>query len=171
MAPLVGSGKTTFEAICEKLLGWHFCRARSTVDKVKEIAAACGWDGTKTLENRKFLSDLKDLLTAYNDLPFKDVVEYQHIFSEQLKHEGFNEDYSLLFIDDREPEHIDRVKKELNALTLLIQRESSESKKVSNHADANILKYDYDYIIDNNGTLEDLEDKAVEFLKFLGLYF
>ena len=45
----------------------------STVDKVKEIAAECGWDGVKSPKNRKFLSDLKDLLTEWGDVPYKDI--------------------------------------------------------------------------------------------------
>lgn len=166
-----GSGKTTFESICEGYLGWHFCRSRSTVDKVKEIAEMCGWDGAKTLENRKFLSDLKDLLTNYNDLPFTDIIDYKDAFSKQLVNSGLNEKMSLLFVDDREPAHIERIKKELGAVTLLIRRDISENNPTSNHADANVLNYNYDYVINNNGTLKDLEEQAIEFLKFLGLYF
>ena len=69
-----GVGKTTFEAKCKELVAanstfWYDEKQRmavdviSTVDFVKQIARECGWDGVKTPRNRKFLSDLKDLLT------------------------------------------------------------------------------------------------------------
>ena len=69
------SGKTTFQTICKgksnhahgiegyRGFGRLHIESCSTVDFVKEVAKSCGWDGTKTLENRKFLSDLKDLLS------------------------------------------------------------------------------------------------------------
>ena len=47
------SGKDTFA----ELLGKH-CRVfkYSSVDKVKQIAAKCGWDGGKTDKDRRFRS-------------------------------------------------------------------------------------------------------------------
>ena len=47
----------------------------STIDKVKEIARQIGWDGKKDERGRKFLSDLKDAMTDYDDLPRKYVLE------------------------------------------------------------------------------------------------
>ena len=63
------AGKTTFESMCEQILGRAYCERRSTVDKIKEIATEGGWKGGKELKDRKFLSDLKDLFTEYNDMP------------------------------------------------------------------------------------------------------
>ena len=42
----------------------------SSIDKVKDIARLCGWEGGKTERDRKFLSDLKMLISEYSDLPF-----------------------------------------------------------------------------------------------------
>ena len=55
-------GKDTLVTMCKDLLGANRILNISTVDFVKEVANFCGWDGTKTPENRKFLSDLKDLV-------------------------------------------------------------------------------------------------------------
>ena len=61
-----GAGKDTFFGYCEDILG--DCAAHiSTVDLVKEVAESIGWDGTKTLENRRRLSLLKDIMTAWGD--------------------------------------------------------------------------------------------------------
>lgn len=73
----------------------------------------------------------------------------------------------VFFIDDREPEHIQRLKEKLNAVTVLIRRPGDENIETSNHADANVFSYWYDYTIDNNGTLEELEEKVRDFLNWL----
>ena len=41
----------------------------SSVDKVKEAGTVLGWDGGKSDKDRKFLHDLKNLSTEYNDGP------------------------------------------------------------------------------------------------------
>jgi hypothetical protein len=56
-----------------------------------------------------------------------------------------------------------------NATSLLIRRESVESTEQSNHADSQVMNYEYDYVIENNGTKEELEQKAIEFLHMLEL--
>jgi hypothetical protein len=35
----------------------------------------------------------------------------------------------------------------------------------SNHADANVSNYVYDYYIDNNGTIEELQELAEDFMR------
>ena len=53
---------------------------------------------------------------------------------------------------------------ELNAKSILISRESAEDAAVSNHSDANVLKYEYDIVIYNNGTLKDLVYRVLDFI-------
>jgi len=161
------SGKTTFENMCADILTPAFCRTRSTVDKIKEIAKEGGWTGTKNLEDRKFLSDLKDLFTDYNDMPFNDIIKFLKGWETDLEYYGVGSHKHVLFVDDREPEHIDRLKKELNAVTLLIEREEVANQIVSNHSDGNVYDYDYDYIIKNNGDLADLGEQALIFLNWI----
>ena len=159
-----GCGKTTFENCCEEILGHAFCRCRSTVDKVKEIAYEVGWDGQKTLEARKFLSDLKDLFTKFNDMPANDIKAYLRGWEEDLRYFHVGDQPHVLFVDDREPEHIEKLKKELNAITLLIRRPGDELVDTSNHADKNVFEYEYDYVIDNNDDIEHLSYFAEVFL-------
>ena len=52
----------------------------SSVDFVKEVARFAGWNGEKNLHTRKFLSDLKDLLTFLDDIPFKKIEERMRAF-------------------------------------------------------------------------------------------
>ena len=162
-----GSGKTTFESYCDDILGHAYCEKRSTIDKVKALAAEAGWKGEKTPAARKMLSDLKDIFTEYNDMPAKDIIKYLSGWEADLAYYGVGDHPHVLFVDDREPEHIDRLKKELDAFTLIIRRPGDVDIKTSNHADENVFEYEYDYVIRNDGTLADLQQKAQVFLNSL----
>lgn len=161
-----GSGKTTFENMLKARLGPYYC-SRSTIDRVKEIAEECGWDGTKTPENRKFLSDLKDLLTSYNDGPMQDIKWHLKLFEEDLRFHHVEDQPHIFVSDVREPAGLQRFKDEYDAITILIRRTTAEEVKTSNHADAEVLHFDYDYIINNNGTLDTLQQIAYDFIDLI----
>ena len=160
------AGKDAFVSLCQKHLLW--CGNFSTVDFVKEIAAKCGWDGTKTPHNRKFLSDLKDLLTEWNDVPFHKIELEIMCYEKQAEAYDFSSDDVLCFVHCREPWEIQKFVDILGAKTLLIRRPEIEENQQSNHADAEVFNYEYDYTIDNCGSLAQLELLAVSFLKQLG---
>ena len=159
------SGKDTFVNFCLEELG-AFGKLISTVDFVKKIATECGWDGTKDLKNRKFLSDLKDLLTNWGDVPYKKTLQEIDMFKFDLDYWDVP-DKGVVFIMCREPKEIERFERELNAKSVLIRRASVEFEQQSNHADSEVLNHKYDYIIENNGTVDELKEKAKEFLKNL----
>lgn len=160
------SGKDTFVSLCQKHLCW--CKNISTVDFVKEVAKFCGWDGEKTPKNRAFLSDLKDLLTQWNDVPFEKIKEEIRRYATQAQCHHFSEDDVIVFIHCREPQEIQRFVEELGAETLLVRRAAVENNHQSNHADSDVFNYQYDYTITNDGTIEELEDAAIDFLWEIG---
>ena len=61
---------------------------------------------------------------------------------------------------------IERAKQEFKAITVLVRNPNVPEIK-SNMADANVEEYQYDYVIENNGTLEDLRNKVAEFVRKL----
>ena len=150
-----GVGKDTF---CEYVGHYAKVKVISSIDLVKDYASKMGWNGSKTPRDRKFLSDLKDLLTKYNDYPFRDICQKVLWFKE--------DDNEFLFIHIREPEEIDRAKREFNAHTILMVNDNVKGI-YSNHADARVLEYNYDIVIDNSGTLKDLEIIAKDFVEKL----
>ena len=161
-----GSGKDTFVTMCKDVLGAEHILNVSTVDYVKAVATFCGWDGTKTPENRKFLSDLKDALTQWDDVPLKKVYQEikvrQHIWIAAGKYGK-----AVVFIHCREPKEIDKLTKALQQyepVTLLILREAAENVEQINHADNDVLNYSYDYTIYNDSTLSWLRNEAKVFL-------
>ena len=165
-----GAGKDTFVAMCKDVLGAEHIYNISTVDFVKEVATFCGWDGTKTPKNRKFLSDLKDLLTEWDNVPFNKIVDaidtwaYERIAKDEY-------DKSLVFVHCREPKEIEKLVEHYNIddeniiTTLLIRREAAENVQQINHADNEVLNYSYDYTIYNNYSLSALRGQAMIFLR------
>lgn len=149
-----GCGKDTFAQFVDEFVP---VLKHSSIDKVKSIAKQCGWDGGKTEKDRKFLSDLKLLTTDYCDMAFEDLKKIVKIFLH-------NTPYPVLIIDIREPDEIERAKKEFNAETILI-RNNRIKPITSNMADANVENYNYDYIIDNNGTLEEFRETVKRFVE------
>ncbi len=131
----------------------------SIVDLSKEAAKVLGWDGGKTEKDRRFLSDIMDLSTDYNDAPFKDVLS---LVTDFKNNKDFTE-YKVLIIDMREPKDIVRAVESFGAKTILI-RNPNIRKIETNHADRDVENYNYDYIIENDGTLEQLEKVAKLFV-------
>lgn len=129
-------------------------RIISTVDYVKEIAKSFGWNGEKDLKSRKMLSQLKDVLTEWNDVPHK-------VIEEKIK--DYQEDnIAALFIDSREPSDIAYFSDKYHALTILMRRPNLDMI-YGNHADDQVDNYEYDIMIDNSRGLKELEEEAICF--------
>lgn len=154
-----GVGKDTLIGFVSKV--WSTSMA-SSITPVKVVAERAGWEGEKDNKARKFLSDLKKIMTEYNDAPF----DYCRTM---LK--GFSEtDEEILFIQIREPEEIDRFKKFVEGIngidvcTLLIE-DSRRNDTYGNQSDDNVRNYNYDFVYDNCVPLKDTEKKFIEFFK------
>ncbi len=151
-----GAGKDTFVSFCSEFVK---VLNVSSVDKVKEAAKILvGWNGEKDEVSRKLLVDLKRLSVEYNDAPTK----YIKSMADEFK----NSDDELMFVHIREAEEIEKTKKLLNAKTLLISNPRVQLI-TSNDSDGKVNEYKYDYYILNDGTLDDLKNKAEEFIKEL----
>ncbi len=145
-----GVGKSTFISLCNEIDPRVI--ETSTVDFVKEIALQAGWDGNKDEDGRKFLSDLKDAMERYHDIPNKKVNEF-------IKAHPDN----IIFVNAREPHNIKYYQDKYNARAVIVTNPNAV-KIQGNHADENVEDYDYDVAINNSGTLEDLRKTAKWFL-------
>lgn len=151
-----GVGKDTFIECCTR---FACIKNISSVDKVKEAAKILvNWNGEKDEKSRKLLVDLKQLSINFNDAPVKYIQEEAKKFIE-------NKEQEIMFIHIRESSEIEKVKLLINAETLLITNSRVE-KIITNASDANVAQYDYDYYISNDGTIEELEEKAREFVYY-----
>lgn len=150
-----GVGKDTFVT----LVG-NYARVVnvSSIDPYKELLYKTGWNGEKSEESRKALSELKQISIMFNNGPTN--------YVENKYNEFLLSDNDIMFVHIREPEEIKKVVDRINALTLLITSKRVE-KITSNKSDASVLEYDYDDIISNDGTIEELEVKAKSYVKKL----
>lgn len=163
------AGKDTFVSMCKGYDDHRIYAVQfSSVDWIKEVAKDLGWDGKKDEKGRNLLSGLKHLLTEYDDIPFKKTVENVRFWIEpEDKHlvDVLDDyEYTLVFIDVREPEEIDKYKKEFNAKTILIRNQEAEAK-ITNESDMGVLNYEYDYVIWNDSTLDNLKKFAGTFIR------
>jgi hypothetical protein len=150
------TGKDTFVDYCRELCqGIIPVYSFSSVTKIKEIAYILGWDGIKDERGRKFLSDLKIISSQY-DGPFNFM--QGELSKLELPY--------IVFFMIREPNEIKKFCDRIEGVrTLLLER--SDVIQFENHADLNVKNYPYDYIIKNDGKLEDLRGKAYSFLNLL----
>lgn len=144
-----GVGKDTIVDIVSK----HFDVVNlSSITPIKEIAKMYGgWAGGKELKDRKFLSDLKALFTAYNELPTKYLKEEYNKFIHSTS--------DVCFMHIREPEEIEKMVKALNGecKTLLIKGRMDD-KCYGNKSDDNVENYPYDYVYNNIKPLSEVEE-------------
>lgn len=160
------SGKDSFVEFAKE--GDYKVYNFSTIDYIKGKALELGWDGQKDERGRRFLSDLKDALSRYDDIPFKKVVN--EIKTILYKYDQFEQptDNLVFFVHSREPEDIQKWKELTNAKTLFLRRPAAEDIEHNNHADKEVFDYDYDYEFSNDGDIMQLHDGAIHFINWIG---
>jgi hypothetical protein len=153
------SGKDQFISFCQESV--QYVHNISTIDSTKKIATLMGWDGTKDNKSRDFLSDLKSLWVRYNNGPLIELAKtYMDIVN--------NEPDSVVFVHCREPEEISKIVDWFSkgaVYTLFLDR--AVENLPANKSDTNVELYSYDETLANNGTLEELRDKAYKFIRDL----
>lgn len=124
----------------------------SSVDEVKAAAITLGWDEIRDETGRLFLSTLKDLSTKFYNGPMK------YMRNRILQFQKLNRG-GVIFLMIREPEEISKFVTEFpKTKTIYMQRDGMHV--YGNHADQNVANYSYDITIYNNGSLEELREKA-----------
>lgn len=158
------SGKSTFVSYCQEIIGENYTLDISTVDLVKSLAVKAGWDGTKTPKNRKFLSDLKQLLIEWDDVPYKDVIKTAQTKRTELDTYGITHTL-YVFVQCREPEEIQKFVDRVGARTVFVSRKDHE--KPTNESDIATRRYNYEATIFNDGDLDQLTLCAQAYIKSL----
>lgn len=154
-----GRGGVGKDTLCGFAAARYRVRNASSITPIKEIAAANGWNGEKTPKARKFLADLKDLFTRYNDLPTRYLLEQYEEF--------LAGDEQIMFAHIREGAEIDKLKSQAGGrcVTLLVKRSGGVPGNWGNAADDEAENYQYDYIYDNSLPLEEAEEDFLIFLQ------
>lgn len=150
---VAGSGKDSvldILGVCERT---NIIRV-SSIDSVKKIATTCGWPGTKTDKDRKFLSCLKNLLTKFNEYPQRETIE--EVAKQLLKITPTHR--TFVGICAREHRDLDYFKEYYSTrgfpvTTILVTRKDVEENIPDNSADQGVFGYPYDLTLSNNSTL------------------
>ncbi len=127
-----------------------------------------GWDGEEETKPRDLLIHLgTDIIRNKIDQNF-------HINRLVQDLEVLSYFYDTFIVSDvRFPVEIEKVKEKYDeVVTIKISRDSEElnQSQKNNITETALDNYtDYDYVIDNNGTLEELEQKAVDIIKEVGV--
>ena len=163
-----GCGKDTFVSLCRTYLMKYSVYNFSTIDAVKDVARQLFWDGEKNEAGRTFLYELKKAWKKYNNGPVTTLIRK---ISEIEQDDRYLNRNSLVFIHCREEGEIEEFKdiffnRKIPVATLFINRRLKEHTNPSDRVSSK--NYSYDYVINNDGTLEELSKKAENFLKYLG---
>jgi len=138
-----GAGKDTMIDYASK---YFRIKNVSSVDKIKQIAKHCGWDGEKDERGRQLLIDIKQSVMKYNDLPFKLMCDEIKKFK-RSKNE-------FLFIHIREEPEINKLKSAFpDVKSLLVTRKGLQ--QWDNNIDDNVETFQHDYTFANDGTIEE----------------
>ncbi len=153
-----GGGGVGKDTLCEFAARHFRVRNVSSITPVKLLARQCGWQGEKTDRARKFLSDLKALLIAYNNYPTAWALAEYRAFLES--------DEEIMFLHIREGEEIAKFVSATKyvAKTLLVRRPSARAGIYGNASDDGVEDYMYDYVYDNERPLCEAEGDFVAFL-------
>ena len=155
-----GAGGVGKDTLCD-LAAKHFRVYNvSSITPIKEIAALCGWDGSKDDRSRKFLADLKQISVEYNDYPT--------LWAKERYKEFLVSENEIMFLHIREPEEIEKFVRATDgyAKTLLIRGGARMTKtNYGNAADDSVEQYKYDYYYVNE---KDLDTAEKEFCALLG---
>lgn len=158
-----GSGGVGKDTICETAAAFWKVQNISSITPILQVARSAGWDGNKTPEARRFLSQLKEICTEFNDLPFRYCMEQYQQFLQN--------DADMLFVHIREPEAIDRFRKSVggDCKAVLVRRPNLEQTRgaLGNRSDDGVNNYHYDGIFINDGALEQLPEKVHVFFQDL----
>lgn len=164
-----GEGKTAFASFCQDILVADYQISSAIVPfarMVKETAFFMGWDGEKDSRGRRLLQEVGNAGRAYDiDLWARHAVEFikQH-----------PADFEYVFIDDwrfpNEGKYLQehfwptitmRVRRPKEFHTLLNTPLYNDVSEISLPDEDEY----YDFVIENKGTIDDLENKARKFVK------
>lgn len=124
---------------------WNY----SSIDTVKKVAKTIGWDGKKDEKGRRYLAELKAVITRNSDVLTKETISVCNNF---LKSKD-----RFLFIHIREPEEIRKIRllmsPKIDVKTLLVKSNWANGT-YGNASDDEVDNFAYDAVFTNKDGLE-----------------
>ncbi len=157
------SGKDTLtDFFSEYGFVYHF----SYVDVVRDMLKSIHIDFShKTDGDRQLIESICNALEKYDDVPMKHLCSNVRYTIDVENWRNLNHSNSaFIFVDIRKPDNIKRFIKEFpETITLYIE----DGKDINNvtESDASVRDYEYDYCIENTGTLTEFKSAVSNFIK------
>jgi len=154
------SGKNTFADFIAEYHDPTVWLSKIWSTQIPAIARVAGWDSQKDEKGRRLLSDIEDATNRYNGMSFNSICFQINKFSNVV------EDIWITLMC-RKPAEIKKFVEAYpgQATTVLIR--SDRSKPANNRADQGVEDYLYDWIIENNGTIDEFKNKVYWVVKAL----
>ncbi|MDR0963387.1 MAG: hypothetical protein LBM60_02075 [Clostridium sp.] len=153
-----GRGGVGKDSVCDVVAKYYNTINISSITPIKEVASIIGWDGEKNEHSRRFLSELKAVVTRFNDLPNRYLLEQARSFLDDSIQE-------VLFVQIREPEEIKHFRDSISYPTISILIKRKGIGDYDNPSDDNVEEYGYDYIYENDGSFDKLEEDFIAFFQ------
>ena len=150
-------GKDTFAEILSKYVR---VEKYSSIDFFKNIGKLGLMSEEKGEKERLLLHKLKKAFIEYNDLAL-------YLCSKRIDAFLQSDCSDLLIIDIREPEEIEKIVNLYPDIRTVLMINNNVPVIESNPSDSGVFEYIYDFIVDNSGTLEMLEESALTLLSVL----
>lgn len=132
-------------------------------NELKEDAIFLGWNGEKDDKGRRFLQQLGDVMKDYHGITY-----YADRSKNKIDDCNFRQGY--IIPDWRLPYEVNPFK-DIDVITIRIERPNFDnglSDEAKSHISETALDdYDFDYVIINDGTFEELELKALHLVSEL----
>ena len=157
-----GKARSGKDTAAEVILGKYQGKTFAFADDVKRVAhRVYEWDGTKDARGRKLLQDIGTTGRNYDEnIWVNEVIRNIHWWI------WLSDPHQLAVVTDtRYPNEIQRIKHEFSdVVTIRITRDSVEKLK---HPSETALDQwtDWDYVVENNGSLEEFQKKILEIME------
>lgn len=165
------AGKTTFgnKVVKELQSNKRVAYQTSSINRIKDFALDMGWDGMKTPEARKFLSDLKQVCvnSPWGNLTMQYIIREAKAIKTSIPLYTDPNFPLYVLIQSREPAEIQEYVQTFGATAVFVRGGHREEDVDSNESDRNVANFSYHYYIDNTGDLAGLDIEVSKFVKWL----
>lgn len=165
-----GVGKDTFIQMIVDNMTHGYINNYSAIEPVRNMYDSYMKDyfdvNDKNETVRKILADTSAMLNENYDIAVNYISKNLIIFlSDDTDNNRIDGDMisDIAFVHIREPKNIQKIVDKFGAYTILMTNKNVRHI-TSNESDKNVDDYNYDKIIENNGTLEELDEKAKRFM-------
>ena len=141
----------------------------SSIEPVREMLEKAGFDlSQKTEADRKLLSVIGDATEEHSAFRTSHCIFRTNLLFDRAQAEGMG---AIMFLHTREPKTIEKLRMtagDIPSATVFVK--SDRAVLANNPSDAGVFDMEYDFTIENNGTLDDLQGQCAKLARHLPFF-